>query len=176
MVANSRLQALVVCALILSGAADATAQGPAAGARSGTPARALPGMRQSAFGEIQGNALDSTNGLLRDATVRLRDARTGRIAQTQVTDRAGLFAFRSLEPGTYVVEMLNENGKVLAASQLLNVSGGEVLSAVVKLPFGLPPLGGLFGQTAASAATVGAAAAAAGVMATTVTGQPTSPR
>ena len=168
MVAMVRLQVVVACAVMLSGAAVTTAQAP----RN----TSVLGARQSAFGEIQGNALDTTNGLLRNATVRLRDARSGRIVQTQVTDRAGLFAFRNLDPGTYVVEILGENQKVLAASQLLSVSGGQVLSAVVKLPFGMPPLGGLFGETVASASAVAAAAAAAGVMATAVTGQPTSPR
>lgn len=36
---------------------------------------------------------------------------------------------------------------VLAASQLLNVNAGEAVSAVVKVPFRIPPFAGLLGKT-----------------------------
>ena len=181
-----RIPALAACVIIGLNPVPAIAQTPAL-TRTTTPrsnarvasaprAAVLPGTRQSAFGAIQGNALDSTNRLLPGAIVRLRDARVGRIVETQSTDRAGLFAFRNVDPGLYVVDLLGADQRVMAASQLLAVNGGEALSAVVKLPFQIAPLAGLLGQTTASAATVSAAAAAAGVMTTAVTGQPVSAR
>jgi hypothetical protein len=83
---------------------------------------------------IQGNALSSTNGQLPNALVRLRDARFGKILGTQTTDRLGLFEFKGVEPGTYIVEMVSPDQTILAASQLISVNAGEAVSAVIKLP------------------------------------------
>jgi len=142
---------------------------PAGAARAAVPARAgapavLPGTPETAFSTIRGNALDSTNGILPDSPVRLRDARLGRIISTQRTDTSGLFEFRAVDPGSYIVELLGATDKVLAASQLVNVNAGEVVSALVKLPFRLPPLGGLLGHTTAQAIAITSAAAATGVL------------
>jgi len=164
-------------------ASAASAQTPAAGpgvvtrsatptvsepVRSAVPARAggavLPGTQETAFATIQGSALDSTRGILPDAPVRLRDARIGRIIGYQRTDKSGLFEFRSVDPGSYIVELLGANDAVLAASQLVNVNAGETATTVVQLPFRLPPLGGLFGHTTAQAIAITAAAAATGVL------------
>jgi hypothetical protein len=138
-------------------------------------ARVLPGTRAEAFVTIQGTALTSTNGLLTDATMRLRDARFGRIVGVTTTDRAGLFVFSHVSPGTYVVELLGADQSILAASQLLDVNAGEAVSAVVKLPFRIPFAGAL-GKTAPSAAVIVATAAASGVLATRVTATDVSPR
>lgn len=136
--------------------------------------RILPGTRPDVFSTIQGNALTSTNSSLPNATVRLRDARIGQIIETQVTDQTGLFAFRSIDPGSYIVEIIAEDrASVLAASQVLSVSAGEAVSAVVKLPFKLPPFAGVLGSSTPTAAAVAAQAASAGVLATQVQGAPT---
>ena len=140
-------------------------------AGSAVAPRALAVARSTSSTTIQGNTLTSTNGVLPDAVVRLRDARAGRIRDTQTTDRAGLFAFRSVEPGTYVVEIVGNDQSILAASQMLNVDAGDSVSAVVKLPFRIPVLGGLLGHTVQSAVAVSAAAAASGVLAAKVTTQ-----
>src|SRR5947207_983294 len=66
----------------------------------GTAARVLPGTRPGVFTIIQGSALNSLNGSLPNAIVRLRDARIGRIVDTQLSDKAGLFTFRSVDPGS----------------------------------------------------------------------------
>jgi hypothetical protein len=136
---------------------------PAVPTRAGAPA-VLPGTRETAFSTIQGNALDSTNVNLPDSPVRLRDARHGRIIMTQRTDKSGMFEFRAVDPGSYIVELLGTTDSVLAASQLINVNAGEAVSADVKLPFRLPPLGGLLGHTTAQAIAITSAAAATGVL------------
>jgi hypothetical protein len=138
-------------------------------------ARLIPGTRPDSFCEIQGNALTSTNGILTDATVRLRDARFGRIVDVTVTDKAGVFIFRQVSPGTYVIELVGPDGSVLAASQLLDVNAGDVMSAIVKLPFRTPFAGPLANKTS-TAAIIAATAAASGVLATRVTGTDVSPR
>ncbi len=119
---------------------------PGSATRSAT--RLLPGSRDKGLTTIQGNALTSTNGPLTDTVVRLRDARNGRIIDSQVTDTSGLFAFRGVEPGSYVVEvMAQDQSTVLTASQILNVNAGDAISAVVKLPFRIPPFAGILGSS-----------------------------
>jgi hypothetical protein len=127
------------------------------------------GGRPGVLTTIQGNALDSTNGALPTTMVRLRDARLGRIVDTQVTDSAGLFAFKGVDPGSYIVEIMGNDQGILAASQMLNVSAGDAISAVVKLPFRISPFAGVFGNSTASAILVTAAAASAGVLSAAAT-------
>jgi hypothetical protein len=131
--------------------------------RSGAPA-VLPGTPEAAFSTIRGSAIDSTNGILPDSPVRLRDARLGRIVGMQRTDKSGLFEFRAVDPGIYIVELLSDTDTVLAASQLINVNAGEAVSTLVKLPFRLPALGGLLGHTTTQAIAITSAAAATGVL------------
>jgi hypothetical protein len=125
---------------------------------------------------IQGNALSSTNLPLRDALIRLRDARRGGIVQTTRSDAAGLLVFRSVDPGTYIIELVGSDQSVLAASELLNANAGETITAIVKLPFKLQPYAGVLGHTTISAILVTATAAATGVLAAQVAGEPVSPR
>jgi hypothetical protein len=101
--------------------------------------------------------------------VRLRDARSGRIVDTQVTDRTGFVAYRGVDPGSYIVEIVGSDQTVLAASQILNVNAGETASGVVKLPFRTTLLASLFGHSAQSAAAVIAAAASAAVLSAAAT-------
>jgi hypothetical protein len=122
---------------------------------------------EGALATIQGTALTSTSGQINGAIVRLRDARFGRIVDTQTTDKSGLFAFKSIDPGTYVVEIMSNDQSILAASQLLNVNAGEAVSAVVKLPFRVPRFTGILGNATSTptAAAVAAEAVASGVAA-----------
>jgi hypothetical protein len=131
--------------------------------------------RSNGFTTIQGNALNSTNGAVNNAIVRLRDARFGRIVDTQLTDKSGLFAFKAVDPGTYIVEMVSNDESVLAASQLLNVNAHEVISAVVKLPFRAPALAGVLGTASAPSAAAITMEAATGGIASVVPTAPISP-
>lgn len=174
---------LVAIAVFAAGAVSISAQGPVATAAGKAAAKAaihrgvpniLPGTNESAFTIIQGNALSSTNGQLANSLVRLRDARMGHIVDSQVTDRSGLFAFHAVDPGNYVVELVGNDQTVLAASQVLTVNAGDTVSAVVRLPFRIPPFAGLLGHSAPQAATVATAAAASGVLAERVVSTPTA--
>jgi hypothetical protein len=176
---------VIVAALLATAAWQVAAQSqipvtPATSARVGasTSGRLLPGTKASQLSTIQGNALNATNGTLPDSLVRLRDARFGRIVDTQSTDKAGLFAFKVLDPGSYIVEIVNpSDSAVLAASQLINVNIGEAVSAVVKLPFRVAPYGGVLGTTAPQAVAVTTSAASSGILSAVITNQaePVSP-
>ena len=132
----------------------------------------LPGTRSNVLATIQGNALSASDGQLAHTPVRLRDARFGRVVDTQLTDKSGMFLFKSVDPGSYVVELLSSDQTLLAASQILNVNAGEALSAIVRLPLRVPPFAGLLSSgIAPSAAMIATQAAASGIAAAV----PTSP-
>jgi hypothetical protein len=160
----------VVASLPLSAqppSASATAARAAAPRATTTRgAKMLPGTG-NVLTTIQGNALTSTNGRLSDALLRLRDARSGRIVASQVTDNAGLFAFRGIEPGTYIVEvMAADESTVLTASELLTVNSGDTISAIVKLPLRVMPFGLAAGHASTgSMAALAAQAASSGIVA-----------
>jgi hypothetical protein len=166
-----RIQLVTVSMLVVSSFAVAAAPPGLKPPAPGTKAIAsrVVGGRLGVLATIQGNALDSTNGVLPNTMVRLRDARLGRIVDSQLTDSAGLFAFKGVDPGNYIVEIIGNDQGILAASQMLNVSAGDVISAVVKLPFRISPLAGVFGNSTASAILVTAAAASAGVLSAAAT-------
>jgi hypothetical protein len=169
---SHRFVALLIAVGTLAGSAVFAQQPPSTTSHAST----LAGGHSTILTIIQGNALSSTNAALPDVAVRLRDARTGRIVAATRTDKSGLFTFRPIDPGSYVVELVGEDQRVLAAGEILNINAGDTASAVVKLPFRLQPYAGVLGHTAASAMLVTATAAATGVLASQVAGEPVSPR
>ena len=168
---------LIIASGLVLASTQLSAQAPAAAAAS----KLLPGTRGSILSSIQGNAVNSSNGALMNTVVRLRDARYGHIVESVMSDKQGAFAFRSVDPGNYVVEIMNPaNDAVLFSSPMLNVSAGEAVTALVKMPFHIPMLAGLLGnssQTTASAIStaaqaVTAAAASSNTVAETLVGAP----
>jgi hypothetical protein len=157
---------ITVSALALA-ATSLSAQTPAAAAAQ----KLLPGTRAGLFSSIQGTAVNSTNGVLANTVVRLRDARYGRIVDSVMTDKQGAFAFRGVDPGNFVVEVMGPNNAVLASSQVLNVGTGEAISALLKLPFRIPPIAGFLGNsTQTTASAVSTAAASSNTVAETLVG------
>src|SRR5262245_15894227 len=125
---------------------------------------------------IRGNAMTSRNEPLSNTAVRLRDARSGQIVETIVTDTEGLFAFPGVEPGSYIVEVLAaDQSTVVAASELLTVNTGEMVSATSKLPLSVPPVAGMSHGSAASIAALAAQAASVGIVAVVAAGDATCP-
>lgn len=141
----------------------------------GVPTRVLPGTSDAAFATIQGNSLTATNGPLPNAIVRLRDVRYGRMVESQITDHAGLFAFSRVDPGNYIVELLEAEQRVVATSDLVSVNAGDSASTLVRLPLRLSATGRL-GAASSQLLGVLSAAAASGVLAVKPTGEDISPR
>ena len=71
--------------------------------------------------------------------------------------------------------MMGDDSTVLAASQLLNVNAGEMVSAVVKLPFRVPPFASAMGVNSTPTASLLAAQAAANGVIAVATTTPVSP-
>jgi hypothetical protein len=164
-------QSFWITATLLTLATTSFAQSKAAGA---TAPKLLPGTRVTVLSTIKGTAMNAVNLPLQDTLVRLRDARFGRIVDTQKTDNLGVFTFSNVDPGTYVVEIVNpSNSTALASSQILYVGTGDSVSTLVKLPYaqllGTPSTT----STVLSAAqAVVAAAAASNTVAQTLAGAP----
>jgi hypothetical protein len=124
----------------------------------------LPGTPERAFALIQGHALSATDAPLPNALVRLRDARMGRIMTSAKTDAVGAFEFRSIDPGSYIIELIGADQSIQAASALINVNASETIATIVRLPARLDVFG-LVGTTVGQAAVIAATAATAGVLA-----------
>jgi hypothetical protein len=153
-------QAVLVTLSVLTLSTTASfAQAPAVVAK-GAGSKLLPGTRSGALSTIEGKAVNAVNNPLGETPVRLRDARLGRIVDTTMTDKHGAFIFRGVDPGSYVVEVMDGNNTVVAASPLLNVSSSEVLSALVKVPFRVPTVAGLLGTSSSTGAALTTAAQA----------------
>jgi hypothetical protein len=170
----SRLFPVAATVLIVAASVSMHAQPQTAHAGNSFSKVVAAKAKQHALTMIQGNALDSTNGQMSNVVVRLRDARFGRIVDTQVTDKSGLFEFKAIDAGTYVVEIVGNDQSILAASQLLNVNPGAAVSAIVKLPFRTPALG-LIGSAGTPSATALTAHAALSTIAAVVPTSPVSP-
>lgn len=154
------------------------AQQLAGGRASVGTTRVVVGRTPSVFTTIQGMALTAESAVLQHAIVRLRDARIGRIVGTLLTDDKGFFAFKSVDPGTYVVELMEDAHTIVAASSLVMVSvnAGEIASTVVRKPTALKNVPTSAGDSTAHASAVTSAAAASGILSSRFTGDAVSPR
>jgi hypothetical protein len=117
---------------------------------------------------VAGTAQGADRSPLRNYTVQVRNAGNGAIAGTTTSDSAGQFAFTNLQPGTYVVEIVDSSGRVVGLSPAIDVVAGQTVTVTVSATaagaitkaagggFSLLGLGPL-----ASVAVAGAASAAA---------------
>ncbi len=99
---------------------------------------------------INGTAIDSDQQPLRNATVRLRNIDKNEIEQVVTANEMGEFSFIARPDVAYVVEIADQAGRIVAVGDVIMPAAGEVAGAVVALPFRLPALAGVFGDTASS--------------------------
>ncbi|HEX5475283.1 MAG TPA: carboxypeptidase-like regulatory domain-containing protein [Vicinamibacterales bacterium] len=136
---------------------------------------------QQPQGSVNGVAQGADRAPLRNYTVRIRNVSNGDLAGSTTSDAAGQFSFTGLQPGNYVVEVVDAGGRVVGLSPSLSVAAG----AAVNVTVGASAVGALTAATGsgfslfglgevASVAVVGAAGAAA-VTAVVATHNPASP-
>src|SRR4029079_16027349 len=94
--------------------------------------------------------------------VRLRNLHSGRVEASAIGTEAGQFSFSQIEGGTYLVELVADNGKVIAVGQTFRIESGDTLATFVRLAAPQSWYAGVFGNTAAA---VLAAASSAGLTA-----------
>lgn len=167
--------AVVTFGVISVPAQDARRLRPATVARPAAREAKAP-LPPTVLAHVNGSALSAASEGLPHVPVRLRDARYGRIVRTLTTDTRGFFAFRGVDPGSYVVELLDDGERVLAASQLVSLNAAEVASVTVREPVPVTTLVHELGQANSHAAPVRSAAAAAGILATRPPKDDVSPR
>lgn len=120
---------------------------------------------------IVGTAWKADNAVLAGARVRLRSAVTGKIDGAAVADEQGRFRFDRTPPGTYIVELVDESGRVLAVGHVLSAADGETVATFVRLSTHVPWYDGFFANAAAAAI---ATAASEGITALAPVGRPVS--
>jgi hypothetical protein len=101
---------LMVAVLVLSGSASIFAQGQGA----------LTGVAQSA-----------DKAPLPNFRVNIRNANTGELAGSTTSNQAGQFSFSSLQPGNFVVEIVDAAGKVVGLSSSVTVTAGATVTVTV---------------------------------------------
>ena len=79
-------------------------------------------------GKIEGIARDQNQQPLAGVTVQCRNTATGQIVGTQQTSSAGAFSFTGLLPGTYVVELVDRDGKIIGVSSALTLSAPNTMT------------------------------------------------
>ena len=123
---------------------------------------ARPGDRDVKATSIMGAAWHADNSPIPYARLRLRNVVTGRIHAHTIANELGQFAFQAVETGSYIVELVTENGKVLTVGQTFSVAPGETVATFVRLGTRVPWFNGFFANAAAA---VSSTAAATGVTA-----------
>jgi hypothetical protein len=156
---------LAVLAVLAGGTLPAAAQD--------RPAVQLDGPLSAKGGEVTGTVWNSDNTPLPDAQLQLRDTSTGRIVGSTRADGLGRFTFPKVNAGTYVVELVDGNRRVLAVGEMFSLGPTETVSTSVRLAAAGRRHGWMFTNAAAAAI---AAAAIVGVTALANGGQPASPR
>jgi len=82
---------------------------------------------------LVGLAQNSLNAVIPRARVVLRDIRTGEALQQTTADELGQFSFIDIAPSDYIVELLGQDGSVVAASEVVTTSTGRLLRTVVRV-------------------------------------------
>lgn len=159
-----------VTALSVSLAAAVPAPFRAAANQADDPTRVRAATRPAAATTILGSAWYADNSPIPEPKLRLRSVTTGRIAAATVGDAAGQFTFTNVEADTYVVELVNDSGRVLTVGHPFVILRGETVATFVRLGSKAP--GGSFFANAAVAAI--ASAASLGVTALAPTAPPVS--
>ena len=128
-------------------------------------------------GALSGVAQSSAKAPLPNFRVHVRNANSGELAGSTTSNQAGQFSFSSLQPGNYVVEIVDAAGKVVGLSPSISVAAGATVTVTVGASaagalaaagggglslLGLGPLASVAVAGAASAAAVTAVVATRG--------------
>lgn len=80
------------------------------------------GAQTAATGQISGIASDAAGQKMANTTVLAREMQTAQLVGTTTSDALGQFTFTGLNPGTFVLEVVNAAGKVIATSGAITLT------------------------------------------------------
>src|SRR5262245_29946406 len=152
-----RLQALGLAVLFATVSSPAAVQAQAGTAQTRGAAIGRGVVVASHPAAIVGSAWNADNSPIPGARVRLRNVVTGQLVAATLADQAGQFTFADVPPGSYIVELVSETGKILAVGHPLTANGGETVATFVRLGSKSPWFSGFFGSAALAVATAAAA-------------------
>ncbi len=121
---------------------------------------------------VFGYVWNARNEPIAYALVRLRNVASGKVEATTSAAGNGEFAFENVEGGTYVIEYVDQRGKVLAVGHVFSVAPGETVATFIRLGTTQPWFAALFSNAGAA---VVATAASLGVTAVAPPARPVSP-
>ena len=124
-------------------------------------------------GTVTGTVWHRDDSPVANANLQLRDLTRGQVVQATIGDQLGRFTFTSVTPGNYVVELVDDNGTMLALGQAFAIGPIETVATFIRVGAAIPWYDGFFSNAAAAAL---ASAAALGVTAIGNGGQPASAR
>jgi hypothetical protein len=167
--ASGRIAAVVLSlAVAVQGAADVPRQTAPPVGESAASAPSSGDVAATIVGHVWG-----TDGRpVANAALRLRNVTTGRLEGKTMSAEGGQFTFVEATAGAYVVECVDELGKVLGVGNTFDVAPGETVSTFVRLGAQKSPVADFFNSIAAA---VISSAASVGVTAVGSTGRPISP-
>jgi hypothetical protein len=82
-------------------------------------------------GAVSGVAQSADKAPLPNFRVHVRNANTGALSGSTVSNQAGQFSFSGLLPGNYVIEIVDGLGKVVGLSASLPVASGSTVTVTV---------------------------------------------
>jgi hypothetical protein len=85
-------------------------------------------------GVVRGVAWNGDNSPIANGRVRLRNIETGRVMSASETSSGGQFVFGGVAKSSYLVELVSDNGKVLAVGPAFRIEPGQTVSTYVRLP------------------------------------------
>jgi hypothetical protein len=138
---------------------------------------------QGATGQVAGTASNSSGQTMANTVVRLRNIGTNQLAGSTTSNAAGQFSFASLNPGNYVIEVVNSAGQVIGTSSTISLTAGAMAvtgvavtaSAGAAAAAGAAAGAGSFFGTTAGLVTLGAVGAGAAVTGVVVHNSNASP-
>ena len=86
---------------------------------------------QQGSGALNGTAQGADKAPLPNYRVQLRNANTGEPIGSTTSNQTGQFSFGSLQPGNYVVEIIDASNKVVGLSPSISVAAGSTVTVTV---------------------------------------------
>jgi hypothetical protein len=160
---------MAVLAYVAAGLLGVGLHGVAADLSAG----AVEGARRS--GSVFGYLWDARGEPIADATVRLRNVVSGTVEASALTAANGAFRFESVETGTYLVEYVDEHGRLVAVGHVFSAAPGDTVATFIRLTTRPGGLGALFGRTTSIAAIAISSAAGLGLTALVPPGRDVTP-
>lgn len=146
---------VMLCAVAVAPRANGLPPGPSPARVGATPG----GTGQTS---VLGAAWRVDNSPIAGAHVQLRNLVNGKVQAAAVANEAGRFTFSRIEGGTYVVELLGENGKIASVGHAFVIAPGETVATFVRLGTKVPWFSGFFSN---AASIVASSAASQGITA-----------